>query len=184
MILQKPFSSLRSWIAAVTALAFLPGTALFLLATADQQRQLIRHAHREVQVLTEHAAGEVLNVLYATRQLLVDLAAELQTIRAPAGECSTLLARRLAASAVYVNLGVTALDGPVRCLARSGDGRAPVDAEAIRRAVAHHGLAVGRYQAPQAGRPPVITVAYPLPGGSSQVGRRTAPAAVFALVDL
>jgi response regulator RpfG family c-di-GMP phosphodiesterase/nitrate/nitrite-specific signal transduction histidine kinase len=184
MVLQEPFSSLRSWIAAIAALAFLPGTTLFLLATADQQRQLIRHAHREVQVLTEHSAGEVLNVLYATRQLLADLAAEPQVVRAPAGQCSTLLARRLAASAAYANLGVTALDGSVRCLARSGDGRATVDAEAIRRAVAHHGLAVGRYQAPQAGSPPVITVAYPLPVASLQMGRRTDRAAVFALVDL
>ncbi|MCX8025023.1 MAG: PAS domain-containing protein, partial [Thermanaerothrix sp.] len=188
---MQPFVSLRYQILALVLLAILP-LALFAIVNAWEQRQAaLEQARQNAVNLARLGSESQLRVVTAARDLLRTLA-EVEVLRADPAACNALLQTLFAQRTEYSVVGVTDLQGNVRCASLPPSG--PVnyaDRDWFQKVVQTHNAAVGRFVIGRISGRPVLPLAYPLMDESENLvgvvflGIDLQPASqMFATLDL
>jgi PAS domain S-box-containing protein len=153
-------------------LAVTPALGLILSHDLDQRRQAAADARAEAERLAWLAAANQARVVEGAREMLTTLAQVPQVRGEATGDCSPLLARILAESPVYVNLGVNLPTGEI--IASAVPLEQPVnssDRAWFQRAVRTRGFAVGDYQIGRVTHQASVNVAYPILTADGHVQR-------------
>jgi serine phosphatase RsbU (regulator of sigma subunit) len=177
---QGRFISLRLRLLGLVMLVLLPWLALVLYTQADERRAAIAHVNsdemRLIGIVTSNQAAQI----EAARQLLTAIAHLPQLNGEEPMACRAFLAEMLAASPMYVNLGVAAPDGNLSCSAVPLQSAVNVsDRMYFRRAMETRRFAIGDYQIGRVTLLPSLNYAYPVLGDGGNV-----QAVVFAAQSL
>ena len=177
---QERFISLRLRLLVLVMLVLLPWLALVLYTQAEERRGAIAHVNsdemRLIGIVTSNQAAQI----EAARQLLTAIAHLPQLQGEDSAACRELLAEMLAASPMYVNLGVAQPDGNLSCSAVPLQSAVNVsDRMYFRRAMETRRFAIGDYQIGRVTLLPALNYAYPVLGGGGNV-----QAVVFAAQSL
>ncbi|MFZ5854571.1 MAG: ATP-binding protein [Chloroflexota bacterium] len=156
-------TSLRTRLLVLAVLALLP-LLLFVVGRAQVERDQARaNAMAETRRLASLAAASQEQLLVATRDVLLVLAATPAVNRASDGECSAFLARLLPAYRDYANLGVADRAGNVVCSAIPLTAPVSIaDRRYFRRAIETHDFALGEFQVGRIAGEPTLNAGYPL----------------------
>jgi serine phosphatase RsbU (regulator of sigma subunit) len=164
------FFGLRWRLLALVAILLAAWLALVMYAQRDERAAAVDAVHREetllLRIVTSNQAAQV----EAGRQMLEAIARAPALAAREAPACSAFLARMLAASPMYVNIGVAGRDGKVWCSAVPLSSTVDVsDRGYFRRAMATHRFAVGAYQVGRITLTPAVNFALPIVGEGGDV---------------
>lgn len=156
-------TGLRARLLVLVVLALLP-LFVFVVGRAEIEREQARaDATAETRRLASLAAASQEQLIVATRDVLVALAATPAVGRASDGECSAFLARLLPAYPGYANLGVADPAGRVVCSAVPPPGPVSIaDRRYFRRAIETRDFALGEFQVGRVVGEPTLNAGYPL----------------------
>lgn len=175
------FLSLRGRLLVSGLLAVLPVLGIIIYSGVEQSRQLSSAAETDLLSAGRLAAKEQSRAVVAARELLVALS-KLPAVRDPARtrECNATLTDLLSHQDHYVNFGVIARDGSVRCSGLPLEHPVNLaDRSYFRTASMSKGFAIGEYQVGRITKRSSVNVAYPVYDRSHQV-----TAVVYAALDL
>jgi serine phosphatase RsbU (regulator of sigma subunit) len=161
--------SLRLRLLVLVMLVLLPWLALVLYTQADERKAAIASVHsdeiRLIRIVTSNQVAEI----EGAHQLLAAIARVPQLLAEPTA-CHALLADVLAASPMYLNLGVVLPDGNLTCSAIPLQSTVNVsDRMYFRRAMETRRFTVGDYQIGRITLLPAINYAFPILGAGDEV---------------
>jgi serine phosphatase RsbU (regulator of sigma subunit) len=161
--------SLRLRLLVLVVLVLLPWLALVLYTQADERKAAIASVHsdeiRLIRIVTSNQVAEI----EGAHQLLAAIARVPQLLAEPTA-CHALLADVLAASPMYLNLGVALPDGNLTCSAIPLQSTVNVsDRMYFRRAMETRRFTVGDYQIGRITLLPAINYAFPILGAGDEV---------------
>ena len=156
------FSTLRSRLLLLVALALLPAAAAIVDAGFEQRRLATTDAQENAKRLVRLAAKDHAQLINEGRQLLGTLVQVPQVLDANAGVCKDFLSRLVTQDERLANIGVIRPDGAVVC---SGvpltSGLNVTDRSYFQRALQTGKFAIGDYQIGRITKLPVIVLAQP-----------------------
>ena len=156
------FSTLRSRLLLLVALALLPAAAAIVDAGFEQRRVATADARENAKRLVRLPAKDHAQLINEGRQLLSTLVQVPQVRDANTGVCKDFLSRLVAQDERLANIGVIRPDGHVVCSGVPPNGGLKVaDRSYFQRAVQTGQFAIGDYQIGRITKLPVIVLAQP-----------------------
>lgn len=168
--MEGRFFALRWRLLALVAVLLVSWLALVLYAQADERAAAIAAVNREEMLLLRIVTSNQAAQVEAGRQMLEAVARAPQLAARDSEACDALLAKMLAASPMYVNIGVADHDGKVWCSAVPLSSAVDVsDRSYFKRAIGTRRFAVGTYQIGRITLTPSLNFAHPVVGQGGQV---------------
>ena len=167
---QIPLATLRTRLLLLVLLALLPAFGFILYSAFEQRREATNHAHESALRRIQSFAADQRALLEATRTQLITLA-QLPIVRHPHRSvlCNQTLALLLRNLPQYMNIGVAAADGDLRCSAVPITKHINLsDRRYFREAIKTGGFVVGEFVIGRITGKPVVTAAYPLLSASGK----------------
>lgn len=178
---QNRLSSLRVRLVLLLMLIIVPVFALLLYNAIEARKAEALHTQTVALRLARLVLQEQQELIAGARQLLPGLA-RLPSIQAAKGgaACNDVLAKLLEQSPYYVNLGVSGLDGLLRCSSLPMSTPVQIhDRDYFRRAIETGDLAIGSYQVGRVTGKSSINLGYPLRDDQGRI-----KGVIFAALDL
>lgn len=171
-------SSLRARLLLLALFAVLPALVLTFIADLEMRRLREAQARENTLRLTRLAAGDLIQVIEGTRQLLVGLVQLSEVRQTDPAQCNTLFTDLLNQYPYYINLGVVEADGRLFCGARP-TATFSINRDSLRDLFKTPNFSIGGYQIDPATGEGTILFGYPVSNRLS-----TARAVVFAALNL
>jgi serine phosphatase RsbU (regulator of sigma subunit) len=161
--MEGRFFRLRWRLLALVTALLVSWLAVVLYAQADERAAAVAAVHREemllLRVITSNQAAQI----EAGRQMLETIVQAPQLVAHESSACNALLAKMLAASPMYVNIGVADGDGTVWCSAVPFSSTVNVsDRSYFKLAAETRRFAVGTYQIGRITLAPSLNFAHPI----------------------
>jgi serine phosphatase RsbU (regulator of sigma subunit) len=168
--MEGRFFRLRWRLLALVAALLVSWLVVVLYAQADERAAAIAAMNREEMLLLRIVTGNQAAQIEAGRQMLEAIARAPQLVERDNSACNALLAKMLAASPMYVNIGVADRDGKVWCSAVPFSSTVDVsDRSYFKRAMETRRFAVGTYQIGRITLAPSLNFAHPIQGQGGQI---------------
>ncbi len=178
---QNRLSSLRARLVLLLMLIIVPVFALLLHNAIEARKAEALHTQTVALRLARLVLQEQQELIAGARQLLPGLA-RLPSIQAAKGgaACNEVLAKLLEQYPYYANLGVSGLDGLMRCSGLPMSTPVQIhDRDYFRRAIETGDLAIGSYQVGRVTGKSAINLGYPLRDDRGRI-----EGVIFAALDL
>ncbi|MDT8898340.1 GAF domain-containing protein [Thermanaerothrix sp. 4228-RoL] len=188
---KRHFLSLRYQLLALVLLVILPLALLAFVNAWEQRENALMQARQTAINLARLGSASQLRVVATARDLLRTLAA-VEVLRADPAACNALLQRLFANRHEYSIVGVTDVQGNLRCASLSPSGLVNyADRDWFQKVLQTRSAAVGRFVIGRISGRPVLPLAYPLLTAQNEVegvlflGIDLEPVSqVFAALDL
>ena len=161
---------LRWRLLALVAALLVSWLTVVLYAQSDERAAAIAAVNREEMLLLRIVTTNQAAQIESGRQMLEAIAQAPQLVARDDSACNALLAKMLAASPMYVNIGVADRDGKVWCSAVPFSSTINVsDRSYFKRAMETRRFAVGTYQIGRITLAPSLNFAHPIVGPGGQI---------------